>query len=163
FGYGCMAFAPDGKTIAIPGWGTFLLDVATGKEVRQFKVDGRLRGSQAFSPDGKYLATASHYGIVRLWEVATGRQVWQYRVPTGLFQGGTVAFSQDGRWLVGGNWNETCVYCWKMPPGPAPVYVLRAEVSLHCAAVSPDGRSVAAGSGNDVLVWELATGQLRQR
>src|SRR5262249_43665439 len=51
----CAAFSPDSKTVAISANGLVrLVELATGKEVRRWKVD--VFGCLAFAPDGKRLA-----------------------------------------------------------------------------------------------------------
>jgi WD40 repeat protein len=48
------------------------------------------------SPDGRWVATATWKGKdVKVWEVATGRPVWQMPCDSAF-----VAFSPDGRWLA---------------------------------------------------------------
>jgi len=80
------AISPDGKTVAAAGRDTVAFwDVASGKPIRQIVVDESDLRKIAFSPDGRTLATAGADRImsgtpgrdwrVRLWEVATGREL----------------------------------------------------------------------------------------
>jgi WD40 repeat protein len=50
----------------------------------------------AFSPDGHVLASASQDGAVKLWDVATGRELRTLGKPDFIF---SVAFSAGGRIL----------------------------------------------------------------
>src|SRR5579885_3905349 len=62
-----MAFAPDGKTIALDDINIQLLDASTGKELGILKGHRMSVASIAFSPDGKLLASSSLDGTIRIW------------------------------------------------------------------------------------------------
>jgi WD40 repeat protein len=55
-----------------------LYDLSTGKKLKAFEqkqaYDGPITAA-AFSPDGRFAATGSSCGPIRLWEVKTGEQV----------------------------------------------------------------------------------------
>jgi COMPASS component SWD3 len=51
-----------------------------------------------FAPSGRLLATADHDGTVKLWDVATGRQLASLDGQADRLR--SVAFSPDGRTLV---------------------------------------------------------------
>lgn len=105
-----VAISPDGKLLASGGGGNhsrtlMLWDLATGKEVRRLKGALRTVQSVAFSPDGSMLAVASglcrplnpadsdNPGVVRLFDVATGKLRWEKEQESG---GATsVAFAPD--------------------------------------------------------------------
>jgi len=81
----CVAFSPDGKTLAAGFWSEVaglsggkakVWDVTTGQELATLK--GHKVGvlSVAFSHDGKVLATGGNYGRIRLWDTRT----WQVRL-----------------------------------------------------------------------------------
>jgi WD40 repeat protein len=57
--------------------------------------------SVAFSPDGKILASGSYDKIVRLWDVASGRELQQLTGHAGSVY--SVAFSPNGKILASGS------------------------------------------------------------
>jgi hypothetical protein len=88
---------PDGRRVR-------LIDVRTGKELRQFVGHTGDIETMTFSPDGELLATSCAYGLslgqfdttVRVWHVPSGRQLR-------LFQASTmnqVGFLPDGSSIV---------------------------------------------------------------
>jgi WD40 repeat protein len=61
--------------------------------------------SVAFSPGGTTLATGSTDGTVRLWDMATHRQITTLTGPAGAVN--SVAFSPEGKTLATGNADHT--------------------------------------------------------
>src|SRR5262245_15165722 len=72
------------------------------------KAEGMIR-SVAFSPDGKTLAVGHGYGNIRLWDVATQKNMATF--PSGYGQPAcgvnSVTFSPNGKTLAGGGGGGT--------------------------------------------------------
>jgi WD40 repeat protein len=58
--------------------------------------------SVSFSPDGRFLASGGADGVVRMWEVESGREVRRMEHGAGCE---SVSFSPDGRFLASGGWD----------------------------------------------------------
>jgi len=66
----------------------------------------------ALSPDGRRLLTGHQDRMVRLWDVATGKELQRFEGHTGAVQ--CVAFSTDGGRAVSGGSDNT-VRVWGLP------------------------------------------------
>jgi WD40 repeat protein/serine/threonine protein kinase len=116
----------------------------------------------AFSPDGALVATGSQFGVLKLFDVATG-QVRATLQPgeKGPDWVGYLAFSPDGKLLASSDRQGT-VKLWDIATGE-----LRTVLKGHTDAVDVLGFSADSGTlatgGQDrtVKLWDVATGQER--
>ena len=112
--------------------------------------------SVAFSPDGKTLAAGDLDGTVRLWDVATRRQLGSpLTSPTGTVQ--SVAFSPDGKTLASGSADGT-VRLWDVATRRQLGSPLTSPTgTAESVAFSPDGKTLASGSADGtVRLWDVA-------
>ena len=113
---GWAVFSPDGRWLAVkrsPIAGVELIDVRTGRMVRQFKIPPGRNDSLAFSADSRTLATGQGTvddGLILLWETTTGQERLHL---SGARQGwiNSLAFSPDCRTLASGG-VDTTVLLW---------------------------------------------------
>jgi len=73
-----IAFSPDNRLLAsVAADGVRLWDSGTGKQVQCVNHDGLLPAYCAFSPNGKFLVTASNDGRVIVWDAASWKKLFQ--------------------------------------------------------------------------------------
>jgi RNA polymerase sigma factor (sigma-70 family) len=160
-----LAFSPDGRTLAV-GRGVnseavYFYDTATGAEVRQ--LPGHPKGvlAVAYSPDGELLAVYDGEGILRLWDLAAGKERHHWEADR-VGPHGQVAFTPDGRSVVTVGPKNWPLLAWDVITG-RPVQPPATGNGFFDAplAFSRDGRTFVTGWGDQVRVWDAATGQPR--
>jgi WD40 repeat protein len=136
-------------------------DAATGKEERTIagpvsKEEKEFLTVLAVTPDGNTLLAGTKKGDVHRWDLATGKEEEPLRAHlywvTGLF------FPPGGRTLVSVSWDHLC-HRWDLVTGKAEPCGEGYAWSIQVTR-SPDGRTIALGSGSGRLeLWDAATGK----
>jgi RNA polymerase sigma factor (sigma-70 family) len=158
-----LAFAPDGKTLAVVSPKAVRLHaVGAGKEIRTLEADGEIKGC-VFAPDGKTLLAPGQDGRVRRWEAATGKKLPGWKAHEGTH---TLVFAPDGKTVAAVGADEW-VRLYQADSGKllatckghrnTVVAVAFAPASKTLASASTDGtiRLWQAGSGKQVRSWDV--------
>jgi WD40 repeat protein len=166
-----LAFSVDGRRLAAATLSGYVVvwDLAANRELATLKAHTRSVGGVAASPDGKLVASASDgpivchpigggffgfgvrgvacgpdYGIVRVFDVATGQQKASLKHD---WTAHSVAFSPDGRLLASGGGGAAKL--WDLGTNQArTIHKVEPDLDVYCVAFSPDGRTLAVGVGS---------------
>ena len=113
--------------------------------------------SVAYSPDGKWLATASGDGTAKVWDAESGKELLTLSSHTGgVF---SVAYSPDGKRLATASGDGTAKV-WDAASGKE-LLTLRGHTDrVISVAYSPDGKRLATASADKTAkVWDAASGK----
>src|SRR5205823_907164 len=155
-----LAFAPDGHLLVaglieqrVKVW-----DVTTKGKERDLGPTATEYDLVKFSRDGRLLALAAGYKI-KLWEVATGRELPALQVPnSGLFAQQArvfVTFSDDSKKIATGGF-DTPTVLWETETGKQLLKMSGRTNMAYKVAFSADGNRLSSGGRTR---WDLRSGR----
>lgn len=157
-----LSVSADSRTLAVP--------LSTGEirlyDLQSWQLATTIKGHTSavygadFTPDGNHLVSCSRDTTIRVWELATGNEVWQMK--TGGHGLADLEVSPDGKYIGYAGWYRTTSVVgfvtlinlqkrevvWRKEFGEKPIVAVR---------FSPDSRKLAVGTwGWRVAMWDLA-------
>lgn len=172
-----IAFSPDGKYL-LCGNDSFdiglfsepkpptmkIFDVATGRKIRDFKLQKGVACSVAYSPDGKYVLSGNSRGKMDLWNTSFEKSMKTVVGSGGSFllpaRVNAVSFSLDGEYALSGG-SDNSIRLWNAKNlTQIRKFVGHTEFGgIGSVAFSPDGKYVlSAGWSGKIKIWDLASG-----
>ncbi len=153
-----VAYSPDGKLIVSTANGNQvkIWDATTQTLLHTLTSNEYYLINPTFSPDGQTLAVAGGSGMAYLWsldDLSSPRTVMAH--PGGCYD---VAWSPDGRMLATSG-AEDQVRIWSVEDLSLERTFPTEASYIPSLSWSADGQMLAAASQQDLLIWNVATGE----
>lgn len=152
-GVDCVAFSPDGATLASaggPSSAVQLWSIKTGHKLLTLQGKAGI-ASVAFSPDGRQVAGGDFDRSIKLWNATDGGLVKALTGHTAAVY--SAAISPDGKYLAAGAFDG--VKLWGLESGQVLRNIKGNAFGVSELAFSPDSGVLASQSGNDIILTTI--------
>jgi WD40 repeat protein len=150
-------FNPTGALVATGGQDTTvkIWDAASWTERATLSGHSDWIRAVAFSADSRLLASAGDDRTVKVWDLSTHQELKSFTHPKGV---ASLVFGPNAQWVASGTWQGVMI--WDLRENKRPRSLQGHETWVTTVALSPDGKTLASGSG-DMLVklWDVESGR----
>ncbi|MDX2256472.1 MAG: serine/threonine-protein kinase [Pseudanabaenaceae cyanobacterium bins.39] len=134
-----------------------LIEINSGKILRQFKGHTNLISQLAIAPTMDLLASASYDNTVNLWQISTGKLLISLKGHQDKVLG--VAISPDAGLVFSASRDRT-IKIWDIKTGKLQQTLEGSQGEITCLLVTPNGKQVISGGSDRVIrIWDIATGK----
>ena len=159
YGY-CQAFVnaadvdfTDSLTVPVK-----IFDYQTGKELKLLKGHKYYVASAVFSPDGKYVLTASYDMTLKIWDAETGKELRTMKGNNSSFL--YAEYSRDGKKIVSiSRSTDKPVIIWDAATGEEIMTLAGHMSDVNSAHFDMTGKKViTASSDKTIRIWDIDDG-----
>jgi WD40 repeat protein len=137
-----------------------IVDLATAKEVRRWErppeMLNTVSSALALTPNGRFLVEAGNETALRVWGIASGKQLRELSVPTSGSLS-LLALSPDGK-LAASVWGQS-IYVWDVAAAKRLHDSGGHQSSVTRLAFTPDGKQLISVGGSTMRAWDTGTGR----
>jgi WD40 repeat protein len=145
-----VALADDGRSVAVPTPTGILINRIDDPRISVI-VEGDDQAVFRFLPDGERLVSADRSGIVRIWQVAEGREEAAYYGHVGRVT--SVGVSPDGRTIVSGSVVGEVKF-WDVRTGQELISIRRHSGPVTLIEFAQNGKLLVTGGSGQVAFWQ---------
>ncbi len=155
-------YSPDGRWLAVANSKIItLFETETNRLIRTFETDTtgifNSVNSIAFDAKSERLVSGSEDKTVRLWEVATGKELRCFKGHTADVN--SVTFDSKGKWLASGSKDNT-IRLWEAASGKQLHCLIDHASAINCVAFDAKSERLASGGRDKIIrLWEVVSGK----
>jgi WD40 repeat protein len=153
-----LHFTPDGNTlVSASADSTVKIWNLQSGTLRHTLVghEGRVN-SVHVTPDGKYTITGGSDRLIKIWDLQSGSELQTLRGHTNAVN--QLEITGDGKFIVSASEDKT-IKIWDLPTGQLRQTLEGHTSGVKVVSVSPNNRILASGGNDQIIVWNVATGQ----